>query len=209
MEPSGTGRVYGGVSTEVRVAERRQKLLDAGLNLFGVNGFQSVRVRDVCSEAGLTERYFYESFSDMRSLFESVLEETIRDIERDVTAALEKVPERGTSRARVAVRQSVDTMMKDPRKIRLLYVEALGRGGLAAARSHDFNLRAADNLLEWARSDGYGLDPSSAEAIRRGGIAFSGAALELLVSWAGGLIEISAADLSDYIVGLYERIALA
>lgn len=209
MEPLGTSRVYGGVSAEVRVAERRQRLLDAGLNLFAVNGFHSVRVRDVCSEAGLTERYFYESFSDMSSLFESVLEETIRDIETDVTAALEKAPERGTARALVAVRQAVDTMMRDPRKIRLLYVEALGRGGVAAARTHEFNLRAADQLLEWARSDGYALDSSSAEAIRRSGIAFSGATLELLVSWAGGLIEISADDLSDYIVELYERIALA
>lgn len=47
------------------------KLIDAGLNLFRFAP-GSVRVKDVVAEAGLTERYFYESFSDLAALFDAV-----------------------------------------------------------------------------------------------------------------------------------------
>src|SRR4029077_5184552 len=55
-------RAYGGVSAEDRIAARRAKLLDAGLELFGTRGYATTGVKDVCREAGLTDRYFYESF---------------------------------------------------------------------------------------------------------------------------------------------------
>jgi AcrR family transcriptional regulator len=56
--------MYGGATGEQRIAERRSKLIDAGMTLFGSPGSESVRVKDVVDQAGLTERYFYESFSD-------------------------------------------------------------------------------------------------------------------------------------------------
>ena len=38
--------------------------------------------------------------------------------------------------------------------------------------------------------------------------ALSGAASELLISWAEGILEIGAAELTDFLVGLYWRMNL-
>ena len=49
-------RAYGGVSADDRIAARRTSLLDAGLELFGTDGFAATGVKDVCRQAGLTDR---------------------------------------------------------------------------------------------------------------------------------------------------------
>lgn len=63
------GRRYRGVSNEARKAERRLKLINAGIDIFGTTGFHSATVKGICQSAGLTERYFYESFSNAEALF--------------------------------------------------------------------------------------------------------------------------------------------
>ena len=67
-------RPYGGVSANERIATRRTRLLEAGLELFGTDGYLASGVKDVCREAGLTDRYFYESFRDTRELFIAVFD---------------------------------------------------------------------------------------------------------------------------------------
>lgn len=63
------GRRYRGVSNETRMAERRLKLIEAGIRVFGSSGYHAATVKGLCQEAGLTERYFYESFSNAEALF--------------------------------------------------------------------------------------------------------------------------------------------
>lgn len=205
MTASSSGRVYGGVSGEVRVAGRRRKLVEAGLNLFGGDNPSTVRIKDICSEAGLTERYFYESFSDMDALFDAVVEQIMQEIESHVATALEAAPEDNLTRGRVAQRQAIDSLLSDPRKIRVLYVESPGRGG-AASHPHDLNVRGAGNFLAWARSDGR-FDGSSVED-RMKALAAAGAGSELLVSWVEGLIKIDADELANYLIELREHILL-
>lgn len=66
------GRVYGGISREERVAQRREQFLNAGLEVFGTAGFRCATVRRLCSEAKLTDRYFYESFANIEALLIAV-----------------------------------------------------------------------------------------------------------------------------------------
>lgn len=67
-------RSYGGLSAEQRQAVRRARLLDAGLELLGTAGWTATTMTAVCREAGLTERYFYESFADRDALAEAVFD---------------------------------------------------------------------------------------------------------------------------------------
>src|SRR5690606_9237384 len=69
-----TGRRFRGVAADERRRQRRQQLLDAGLKCFGTVGFRAAGVRDICAEAQLTERYFYESFKNREALFLAVYE---------------------------------------------------------------------------------------------------------------------------------------
>lgn len=67
-----TGRTYGGVSPEQRRSDRRARLVDAGLALYGTRGFAATSIDAVCAEAGLTKRYFYESFGSAEDLLSAV-----------------------------------------------------------------------------------------------------------------------------------------
>jgi AcrR family transcriptional regulator len=104
------GRAYGGLALEDRVAARRGRFIDAGIERFGTQGFRGATVRGICAAAGLTDRYFYESFASMEALLaevylsltrgfaERLLNESIRSeawggdaaaIERQATAGYE------------------------------------------------------------------------------------------------------------------------
>jgi AcrR family transcriptional regulator len=62
-------RRYSGQSFEDRQAERRAKLVRATLEVAGRVGPEGVTVAAICAEAGLTARYFYESFQSREAIF--------------------------------------------------------------------------------------------------------------------------------------------
>lgn len=66
-------RQFKGMSLSERKLARREKLIEAGIESYGTHGFFSVTVKDICSEAKLTERYFYESFKKSEDLFQNHL----------------------------------------------------------------------------------------------------------------------------------------
>src|ERR1700760_1177054 len=58
-------RPYGGVEASERLALRRRRLLEAGLELLGgSDNHPELTVRALCAEAGVSARYFYEGFTD-------------------------------------------------------------------------------------------------------------------------------------------------
>ncbi|HWG94520.1 MAG TPA: TetR family transcriptional regulator, partial [Mycobacteriales bacterium] len=65
MTTATSGRVYGGLTAEERAAQRRSRLLAAGLEVFGTVGYAGATQRAVLQQAGLGERYFEESFADL------------------------------------------------------------------------------------------------------------------------------------------------
>ena len=60
---STTERAYGGTPADVRIRERREKLLAAAYEIIGTRGFRAATVRAVCAESGLSQRYYYEADS--------------------------------------------------------------------------------------------------------------------------------------------------
>jgi len=82
-------RLYGGQSQEARVAERREKLMQAAAKLYGQAGTTGVSVTAICAEAGLTPRYFYESFASREALLLAVFAEVCEHLIADVTAAID------------------------------------------------------------------------------------------------------------------------
>ncbi|ORV05650.1 TetR/AcrR family transcriptional regulator [Mycobacterium celatum] len=102
---------WSGVPLEDRQALRRDKLVAAGVQLLGGEAGPAVTVRAVCREAGLTERYFYESFTDR--------DEFVRAVYDDVcTRAMSTLTSANTPRE--AVEQFVALMVDDPVRGRVL-----------------------------------------------------------------------------------------
>ncbi|MCK0172624.1 TetR/AcrR family transcriptional regulator [Mycolicibacterium sp. F2034L] len=110
--PSGQRRGrWTGVPLRDRQALRRDELIAAGVKLLGGPGGPALTVRAVCREAGLTERYFYESFSDRDEFVRAVYDDVCR---RAMSALLH------AQTAREAVEGFVTLMVDDPARGRVL-----------------------------------------------------------------------------------------
>jgi AcrR family transcriptional regulator len=102
---------WSGVPLEDRQALRRGELIDAGVALLGGQSGPALTVRAVCRAAGLTERYFYESFPDR--------DEFVRAVYDDVCARAMSTLASSIS-AHDAVERFVALMVDDPTRGRVL-----------------------------------------------------------------------------------------
>ncbi|BCK54709.1 TetR/AcrR family transcriptional regulator [Nocardia wallacei] len=123
-EPRGESRRWRGREPADRTATRRRQLLDAGLELMGSIGAAGMSMRAVCRAAGLTERYFYESFTNLDALQLAVLDEVVLGArDRLLTALTTAPPDPGEIFAHVVARFT-DYMDEDPRRGRVMFVES-------------------------------------------------------------------------------------
>lgn len=125
--PADTGRIYGGESLAERRARRRQQFLDAGLDVFGTTGYRTATVRQLCRQAELTDRYFYESFDGIEDLLMAVYTWQFSLIQRDVRAVLEAqaAPTDPLAAAHAAL-DALYARAEDPRVARVCWLEVLG-----------------------------------------------------------------------------------
>lgn len=118
-------RRYRGVDAGARIEERRRQLIEAGLECFGTRGYHAVTVRELCAQAQLTERYFYESFKDREALFGAVYEDLIDRLRQDFMRAAGPLMPDLRAMARAGLDVFYRSLKKDPRVARMLLVEVL------------------------------------------------------------------------------------
>jgi AcrR family transcriptional regulator len=127
-------RPYGGVDARNRIAERRRRLLDAGLELLGGSDHPpELTVRAICAHAGISARYFYESFTDKDELVEAVFDWVTADIAATTQAAIAAAPTDELNRAGIA--NLVRTIAGDSRIGRLLFNAQLSNPVVARKRA--------------------------------------------------------------------------
>src|SRR5882757_8998724 len=80
-------RRYRGSSAEERRAQRREQFLRAAVRVYGEEGYRRATVRAVCEAAGLTERYFYESFANSEALLVASFEAVNRVLFSEIKKA--------------------------------------------------------------------------------------------------------------------------
>jgi AcrR family transcriptional regulator len=101
--------------------------MNAGLELFGGEGYGTTSIERLCAHAGVSTRNFYEEFSSREDLLTRLHD---RILERAVTAvfgALEEADDAPLpTRLDGAIRAFVTTTATDPRWARLAFVEIIG-----------------------------------------------------------------------------------
>lgn len=90
---------------------RHDKLVSSGVQLLGCDDGSGLTVRAVCRHAGLTERYFYESFTDREHFVRAVYDHVCASAMTALTSA--ETP-------REAVERFVALMVDDPVRGRVL-----------------------------------------------------------------------------------------
>jgi AcrR family transcriptional regulator len=127
----GVQRRWRGREPADRVADRRAQLIEAGLELMGTAGARGVSMRGVCRQAGLTERYFYESFGHVDELLVEVLELVVLQARDALFAALGAAPAQRGPLIRHAVRAFTEFLVADARRGRVMFVESQVTAALA------------------------------------------------------------------------------
>ena len=103
-----------------RDASRRQRFLEAGLDLLGgEDAPEELTVRTICKQAGLSLRYFYESFTDKDDFVAAVFDSVTGRLAATTQAAVAAAPPAEQNRAGIA--NIVAIISEDPRLGRLLF----------------------------------------------------------------------------------------
>jgi AcrR family transcriptional regulator len=114
-------------------AIQRARLLDAMREVCGELGVSNVSVTHVVARAGVSRRTFYELFDDREDCFLAAFDDAVGRIAEVVAAAW-----RGKGSWRERIRACLIELLvfldEDPRTSRLVVVESLEAGRLAAAR---------------------------------------------------------------------------
>lgn len=190
-------RPYRGVSAADRVDERRAKLLEACLDVVGRDGVAATTVGAVCEQAGLTKRYFYESFKDRDAILGEVLEGLHTGLLSTIRDALADAGSDPVERARVTVRLLVGAM--DDARMARLYVEALGDPQLQSLRQ-----RAYEVYAELVAEEVLGVK----DAVPRNHLAalvFVTGTTQAVISWLEGSIKLSRDELIEELAALGAR----
>jgi AcrR family transcriptional regulator len=122
--PRTAKRAWRGESPDERAQQRRERFMDAALEVFGRNGVSGTTMRDLCNEARLTERYFYESFQNTEHVFDEVYARLRQALLGRVMAALAQAPQDIESLARAGLHAFYAFIQEDPRRARIMLLDA-------------------------------------------------------------------------------------
>ena len=118
-------RQFKGLSLTERKHARREKLIEAGIETYGIQGFFSVTVKDVCNEAKLTERYFYESFKKSEDLFQTIFLKLIETLQQNVMQSVMQAAPDPAKMIDAGLGALLRTLKDDPRLARIIYIDAM------------------------------------------------------------------------------------
>lgn len=131
-------RPYRGVAAETRRELRRGQLLDACLDVVGAVGVADTTAEAVAARAGLSKRYFYESFRDREGALVAALEHVFDAVRAAIVTDLATTGDEVEQRATRTVAALVRTLSADRRAARL-FVEAPRHPALEARRNVAFD----------------------------------------------------------------------
>lgn len=202
-----SSRAYGGQTAEERRTQRRTALVAAALEIVGTSGHARLTVSGLCVQAGLNERYFYESFGGLDDVLLAVLDEVVADVSTAIVIAVAAAAHDAPAKAEAAIRAAVEVLTDDPRKSRVMFVEPLSAPALAARRGAVARtfvaliLDQAEGFYGPGTSERVGAAGSFAASYLLGGLA------ETLTAWLRGDLEVDRDELIERSTDLFVAVA--
>jgi len=176
-------RMYRGVDTEQRRAERRERLLEAALDEFTSRGYHKTKIADLCARAGVSTRNFYEKFASKEALLLELHTHINTMAMKRMLPVLDSLADADAlTRITTLVDAFVEAVTSDPRFPRLNYVEAPGISQAMERQHRDWYQRYVDFITaECDRAAAAGLAP--VRDYRLTAIALVGAVAGLVREW--------------------------
>lgn len=174
------GRVYAGRSEAERRADRRQRLEDAGLALFGTSGWAGTSIERLCQVASVATRSFYEEYESREHLLRAVYDRLVGEASRLCRDAVTAAPLDLEARTRAGISTYVAFLVEDPRRALVVCSEARSTPLLKAERA-----AALLGFAEIIQAETRSLRRRSGARERVLALALTGAVSEVLADWVG------------------------
>jgi AcrR family transcriptional regulator len=200
-------RRYRGLAPSERRAQRREQFMQAGLELFGTDGYAATSIRALSAAASLNSRYFYESFSSREDLLYYVYRRIVRDLAvRAATAVAGADSIEG--KARAGLQAGWTALTEDRRKARVVALEVVGVSDRLERLRRETRHALADltvhQALSVAPSDiRLRLDPVLTARSLMGGV------VEVLGDWINGDVHASVDEVVEHFTRLFTAAAYA
>jgi AcrR family transcriptional regulator len=193
-------RDYDGKTATERVSERRDKLIDAGFELFGEHGYAGTSIRAVLRQSGLIDRYWAENFADLDSLMAAVYDRLIDEELAACRAAIAATSGRSEG-ARAIIDTIAGLLEDDPRRARIHLSEVLSGGPVSREQRRKGFYKLAQLVAD--------LLPPTDDSQRRLmlGIAVVGAADEYLRAWLDNQEGMTRNDVIDLVMLVFDSVA--
>ncbi len=196
-----SARPYRGVKPADRQAERRGRLLDAGLSILGSDlGTDALTVRGVCRQAGLSARYFYESFTDRDDFVGAVYDRVIAGLATTTQAAVTAAAPPGQAHAGMA--NIVRSIAGDERVGRLLFSAELADQVVVRKRGESTTLLAQLLVQQVRESRGVPED----DRVRATSHFTVGGVGQAISAWLAGQIVMTPDELIDHLAALLDQL---
>ena len=186
---------FKGVSADNRRLDRRSRLVAAAYEIAGTAGAGALGVGRVCLAAGLTKRYFYESFASLAELQSAVVDHAIAAMSERVDPFR---PARPGEPPQAWLEAFVGALVDDECLARVLLTETHG-GALSPFRHQIIDVAIAGMAPP-------GSDPQADLRARLIAYAQIGTLSELCLAWHQGQLAIERATLVDALADLFVRI---
>jgi AcrR family transcriptional regulator len=182
-------------------------LIEAGLELFGTAGYPSSSIRTISAAASLNPRYFYESFSDREDLLYHVYKHVVAGVAVEVVQATAAASST-EAQARAGLQAAWRILTEDPRRARVIALEAVGVSERLERLRRENRHAFADLLVQNTRRvHGEGLplrlDPTLTAR------SLMGAVMDAIIDWINGDVEASVEQLVDHFTQLFTIVAHA
>ncbi|GGR83184.1 TetR family transcriptional regulator [Streptomyces aureoverticillatus] len=199
-------RGYGGKSAEQRRSERRRRLLEAGVELFGAGpgAYRSASVAALCARAGLSTRQFYEEFRNLEEVLAALHRHVQKAAQAAVTEALAQAPADSAvrERAEAAFRAYARVLTAHPHLVRIAFVEVTG----VTPELEKQRLEARQgwvDLLVGALDEAAARGEIGARDYRIAALGFVGAVNTLLYDWTAGYVDASLDTIVDELMLMF------
>lgn len=186
---------FRGVSAVDRRIDRRNRLVGSAFEIAGTEGAGALGVGRVCLAAGLTKRYFYESFASLAELQSAVVDHAIVVMSERVGPFRPAGPGRPPQ---AWLEAFVSALVDDECLARVLLTETHG-GVLSPFRHQIIDVAIAGMAPP-------GSDPQADLRARLVAYAQIGTLSELCLAWHQGRLAMERAALVDVLADLFVRI---
>ncbi len=119
-------RDYGGIGHAQRSDDRRARLLAAALQLFAQQGYAKTPIEQLCAEAKVTARHFYELFESREALLAALYSRIAEELRAAMLVALATPATTPDAQIAAAVRAMIHHYLDDARRARIGVLEVVG-----------------------------------------------------------------------------------